>query len=615
MANYITNVTIDGTQVNIKDAETSSEVIDARTGYDGKIYPLAGDAVRGQASQLSESITEISDDIYVATANLLDINAVEKGKQININKSNQAIVADSTNWNLTDYIAVSPSVTYLMKVFDFDKTLGYRVIGYCFDENKNYLNYADDKGTWGQYAFDKNDCKILKTVAGTKYIRVQYQKVLDSSKELQIMAEYVNKYHAFKEVKFATTEYVTEYVDEKIAEGGQGSNVYSGDYKFAWYLSNAVKRADYMLARQYNTAKAKKMIDTNIFSLMQSGDVFQHDCTSCYHLNSNVLYCVYVNNKVNQGDNPKYNEAYVRLTALQCVSDGRITNIIKTIDICKNGDVIDGYTIASGAGVPNAFLDGDNLYIIWSAKGNDGNWYEFNTTYHCDTGSLGTSHVCRMSGQDMSCGLISSKFNLATNEPISLNASITKMGDYYYACACAEDKWTNGVILRTQNFSVWEYVGIPLFEGYDSHGIFEGAMGSLGGNLYLALRQVSIGSDTPLILAKMDSSANVSEYVCIPSVSSRPSFFMHGTTELYLAFSTDERRNTVLMYIDSVLSKSVPMQDIAGYGNYLTVTPRTANLQFISFTTGTTGIRVSSMNGLQKTSDEIMSAFVEKIGL
>jgi len=145
-----------------------------------------------------------------------------------------------------------------------------------------------------------------------------------------------------------------------------------------------------------------------------------------------------------------------------------------------------------------------------------------------------------------------------------------------------------------------------------------GAMGAINNNLYLALRQKQwdAGDDlNPVILAKMDAGGNVLDNVLVPSTSSRPAFFMRGTTELYLAFSSDNRNNTTIIKVESLLRNSIPYQDVALFGNYLTVCPRSSNLQFVNWTGGTTGVRVSSMNFGQKTSTDVMVALMLVLGI
>ena len=54
----ISTIIADGQQT-----EGNTELIDIRTGADGKVYPTAGDAVRVQIGVLSEGNTELKEDL------------------------------------------------------------------------------------------------------------------------------------------------------------------------------------------------------------------------------------------------------------------------------------------------------------------------------------------------------------------------------------------------------------------------------------------------------------------------------------------------------------------------------------------------------------------------
>jgi len=393
----------------------------------------------------------------------------------------------------------------------------------------------------------------------------------------------------------------------------------SGSYE--WFNFNSVKRADYMLARLYNTSKAYKMLVANEINLSQSGDTYGHDATLCYHDASIKLCCFYVANQVTTGDSAGDINAFVRLQVIQATTTGGSNTLLSTRTVCKHGDIVDGKTITSGCGVPNAYLVGDILHMIWSALCDDGKWYEMHCTYNVVTDTLGTPEICLMDSGLMTCQAIATHLGLTANSMISINASIASYGGYYYACACSYATFTNGAILRTQDFKTWEFVKKPdftSFHGIDSHAEYEGAMGSLGSYMYLALRQMDNNDKldiNPIILARLDANCNVVDCVLVPGNASRSSFFMRGTTELYLAFPTDGRGTTVLMKVSTNLRDSIPLQDIPTGGNYVQVSPRTSNLQFVVRTSGSAGIRVSSMNGLQLNSVSVMTAFNTVMGL
>lgn len=402
---------------------------------------------------------------------------------------------------------------------------------------------------------------------------------------------------------------------------------YENGSGYEWFFHNATKRADYMLARQFNTAKANKMIATNLVNLKDvdvsnGGSIkFMHDATIQYHLGLSKLYCTSICNDVNNDDSSYSTNVYTALLIVDANSSGVIsTSNYKKYIIGKNGDVLDGVTIKSGCGVPNSYLVGDILHILFTAEGTDNNWYEFHCEYNCMTDSVGIVRKAKLDGVDMTCLKISSYTTTPTvNGMVSINGSIAFLNGYYYACVCSVSWYKSGVILRTNNFQDWEFVSVPTFTGFESKAQFEGSMATINGDLFLALRQENWDTSdelNPVVLARLDAGGNVLENILVPSTTSRPAFFMRGTTELYLAYSTDTRFNTVIMRIDPAnLKNSYPVQDIPFYGNYLTIFPRSLNLQYVCFTLGTTGVRVSSMNFGQRDSNFVMNALMDIISI
>lgn len=287
-------------------------------------------------------------------------------------------------------------------------------------------------------------------------------------------------------------------------------------------------------------------------------------------------------------------------------------------------------TIISGCGVPNCYLADNVIHMIWSAQCNDNKCYEFHCTYDCSSNTLGTAEICKMDNELMSCQTIATHLGLTINTAISLNASIAKLNGYYYACACASDCFSNGAILKTKDFTTWEFAFEPKFDGIQSEAIFEGAIGVKVDNnnstvydnhLYLALRQkvedTTTGSN-PLILAKFKTDGTLVENVIIPSCCSRPSFVNAGW-RLILLMPTFSRENTtgviVGLYTND-LKDSCAVFDTGPYiGNYVQMVMKDSNVAYIIRTKGSQGVSVGYANIIQPSDELVGNGLVNALNL
>ena len=548
------------------------------------------------------------------------VNLVPSGytpnKSISVNASNETIILNdaSGKWSLYDLVELEPETSYDFKVYDNltetgDMITPYRIISYCYDADGKYLGNASTAGTTNETALTGVKSKRLVTLANTKTVRIQiytsivttYTKII-LTKTADLPDEYPEEEYVLPFVSddelTAAKEEMKQYVDGSIANiGGEGGSVinYTGDSPYSWFYANCVESANRMYRRLAMSSAVYNTMAETEYNLMQEGDVFQHDAAICFY--NSAVYCVYVNNQVNTGDSATEVNAYVRLDKLAInVSTANISGRVASHDVCKNGDVVDGLTVTSGAGVPNMVLKGGILYILWTAKCDDGKWYEMYCTYDCESGTIGTPHICGFGDSVFSCeNLAAAIGSTANNDMISVNASIAYLSGYYYACACFGLNTPNGSIIRSTDLMNWEFVAVPQFEGFDSTAQFEGAMGALGSNLYLALRQTDkdvTHAVNPIVLAKLNTSGEVIDYVLLPGTTSRPSFYKRGTTELFLICPTENRVNAMCLKVSSALKDTYPLFDFCIGGNYTQCFPKSDKVFYTVRTQGTTGIRV-----------------------
>ena len=76
------------------------------------------------------------------------------------------------------------------------------------------------------------------------------------------------------------------------------------NYSYDWFKINSSLSASYNLARAMGTARAHKTMTANELNTFQMGDKYGHDATLKLHYDTTKLYCFYVANTVDTGDNP-----------------------------------------------------------------------------------------------------------------------------------------------------------------------------------------------------------------------------------------------------------------------------------------------------------------------
>lgn len=142
-----------------------AELIDIRVGADGTVYPTAGDAVRGQVSDLKSDINEISEE--VTSTNVYDESAGIAQRYVNEANGNFEIGGSYTAW---DYMDISQWDTIVISRYG---TLGITLRYALFDENKTYISGALYTGT-GTVDEDTRMTYLEIPRNGAKYIRVSY---------------------------------------------------------------------------------------------------------------------------------------------------------------------------------------------------------------------------------------------------------------------------------------------------------------------------------------------------------------------------------------------------------------------------------------------------------
>lgn len=140
-----------------------AELMDIRVGADGVTYPSAGDAVRGQVSDLKIAI---NDTFYISFdhgKNRVNNNDLDIGYLDETGK-----VAYNTGWKTTNFCYVKDltSIVYSAKVIATELREAYNLFFMCtYDENKNFISQV----------FTNTTSKTWTVTSDVYYIRVCFQ--------------------------------------------------------------------------------------------------------------------------------------------------------------------------------------------------------------------------------------------------------------------------------------------------------------------------------------------------------------------------------------------------------------------------------------------------------
>lgn len=588
-----------------------AELQDIRISYEGIEYPTAGEAVRAQIDKTfkNDEIQVIepkhcSFSVVTPSINLFPLSCIEDGRYFVINSAGKPeLQVGSDTWAMTTWLPQEENTTYEFKVFDdWSNAEGnsvvykYGIAVYCFatQSEDSYLGKAlcDYEGAWN---YDEFLGKRYTTLPNTGYVRIQFSRILVENDRdrywLSKFEDFENKYSPYEGIfalPFLTENEMKEYVANH-----QSTFQYSGPHSYTWLDINIGKSAASQLARQINTARAKKMMESTVQISLRFAKVLTQTggAIGCSDGDSNAVYCVYTE-ETDDDKSDSFGYKTINLARVGINELGDFTTIQRTFVICDPTlTMIDDVPIVGDCDAPNLVVKGNEIFIFWSCRFSDGNQYECYRIYDCETGKVGTPHRCFLGGKYFSHKSIADESGLIEcNETLKMNGTIAQLDGWFYACVCCGTDWRSCVIVKSNNLITWECVSVPNWvNGLESGQICEGAMAEFQGNLYLAVSHFDVdnASDVnPTILAKLDLNGKVLQNVLLPSTTLRPSFFKPSSDKLYCIYPTNGGTNAVCLDVKENLFDSVPCLDLPTRGNQLHIIQNSNGRQYVAFNEG-----------------------------
>lgn len=237
-----------------------AELQDIRVGANGVTYNNAGDAVRGQYSQLKEDLAELENGINdVNIINKFDVSNVEEGSLLDDGK----VHADE-NYHTTDYIKIKKG-----DVVNFYRSSNVTptYVQICiFDANKNKLDY----GSYDSYTVSLDDAMYFRASIYNTHYTDKFMITINTSPTV-----YIPYYRDIRYTK--TNEYITpsmygfdgstdlSAILNYIIENNDGRTVFIPDGEY--FIDEPIKIENYcsLLLSPSAEIKANKPMDYMVY--------------------------------------------------------------------------------------------------------------------------------------------------------------------------------------------------------------------------------------------------------------------------------------------------------------------------------------------------------------
>ena len=292
---------------------------------------------------------------------------------------------------------------------------------------------------------------------------------------------------------------------------------------------------------------AKEITESFVSDFEKEGDKMAH--VSTFAVIDDTVYMTYYANTKEPSEDPKNQTARLVYAPVNDVENKTF------IDLQTTGDSVGGKDIDMVYDTILMQKDNDTLYIMWTARTTDQNYYRFYCPFTLSTKTLGNIGVNRFKvgniTNDFSVSGI--KTALAENEIpckrmfsdigfMQKLSSRTENGETYYYTGTYSGDFT--AIIKSKDFVTWEYVSQPDFIN-DSK--WENATYVLGDKVYYFVRQQDTNK-CGFLTAYNISEDSWDTPVEIEDCQSRGDFILYNG-ELYLFHAPIDREHIGIVKI------------------------------------------------------------------
>lgn len=323
-----------------------AELKDIRVGANGITYNNAGDAVRGQYSQLNEDLDNLADEYIKKSINIFNTKSYA-GAIVN------GVFSESySDWQTTEYIEIEGDTQYLLSV-DGEPLIAST--GAYYDNDKNYISDPSI-----------NYSGATTSPANAKYIRLSFEpgkNIIIGTSKLQLeKGNYISPYEKYNVPNPRIKELnkvIPNLYYEKVLIGNRNGT-------YGYYTKGKLKGDGVLTSIDYivegcSRIKLKRTITPN------------YDIYDFLDKDRNVInYVHYYNNisEFNENIDVPINAVYLVLSGVSNVNDVEVKSIENTPRTNKKSKIIheiekEGYHHANGEWI----IDNTGKTYIFNVKG------------------------------------------------------------------------------------------------------------------------------------------------------------------------------------------------------------------------------------------------------